>query len=102
MLFKCKASTLGWMLVLLANHPTIQKRMRDEIRQIVPNDRLPNLDDKHNLIYVEAFIHELFRFKGAVPITALRFTIIDSEVSGYFIPANTIVRFYFFQFLSVF
>ena len=102
MLFKCIASTVEWSLVLLANHPSIQKRMRDEIRQIVPNDRLPSLDDKLNLISVEAFIHEVFRFKVTTPITIFHFTTNDSEVLGYFIPANTLVRFYFFQFLSVF
>ncbi|ESO10870.1 hypothetical protein HELRODRAFT_150185, partial [Helobdella robusta] len=85
------ASMLQWALIIMANNISIQEKMRDELRRVVPHDRLPSLNDKPNLIYFEASVLELIRFKSAAPTSVPHTTISDCEISGYFIPADTFV-----------
>lgn len=39
------ATTIEWLVALLANHPEIQDKAYEEIKQVVGTDRLPNIDD---------------------------------------------------------
>jgi cytochrome P450 len=83
-----------WTIVLLAatkEGREIQAKMRREIDSVVPRDRLPALDDKSSLPYVEACILEIMRFKTISPLGNMHETKCDTEVNGYFIPAGTMV-----------
>jgi cytochrome P450 len=45
------ATSLEWMIAFLANHPEVQDKAYEEIKQVVGLDRLPNMDDgKESLI----------------------------------------------------
>ena len=82
-------NSLEWALILLANHPSIQARLQEEIDSVVPRDRLPCLEDKSKLPCVEATMMELMRIKTIAPLGLMHHTLRDTEVGGYFIPANT-------------
>jgi len=45
-----------------------------------------------SLPYVEATNLELLRYKTLTPLSVLHYTLNDTEVGGYFIPARTTVR----------
>ena len=81
------ATTLLWSLILISNHPAIQERLHKEIDSVVPGERLPSLSDK--LPYLEATILEVMRIKTIVPLGVPHMTLCDTEVDGFFIPANT-------------
>ena len=86
------ATTLRWTLVLLANHPDIQSRLQDEIDSVIPRgQRLPVLDDRPRLPFVEAFMLEVMRFKTILPLAVNHTTVCDTEAGGYRIPKNTLV-----------
>lgn len=85
------STTLMWSIMLLANHQDIQSRLQAEIDDVVPRDRLPSLDDRTQLTFVEAFILELMRYKTIVPIGVAHEASSDTVIQGFFIPANTIV-----------
>ena len=83
------ATTLHWALLLLANNPEIQSRLRQEIESVVPAERYPSLDDMAKLPYVEAAILELMRLTTLLPYSILHSAIADTEVGGFFVPVNT-------------
>jgi cytochrome P450 len=85
------AITIKWALVLLANHQDVQDRLHQEIDSVVDRRRLPSLDDRPNLPYVEAAILELMRCKTIAPLALLHETTCDTQVCGYHIPAGTVV-----------
>ena len=89
--FETSATTIRWALALLADHPDVQRRLQEEIDSVVPRDRLPSLDDKQKLPYMEAAILEIMRFKTLAPLGVPHITMCDTEVVGHFIPKGTMV-----------
>jgi len=87
--FETTQTTLLWLLVFIDNNPTIQKRLQNDIDDVIPRDRLPSLDDQPKLPFFEATILETMRFRTVLPLALPHLTLSDSEVCGYFIPANT-------------
>uniref|UniRef100_A0A8C3TZU1 CP2J2 protein n=1 Tax=Catharus ustulatus TaxID=91951 RepID=A0A8C3TZU1_CATUS len=72
------SSTLRWALLFMAIHPEIQGTVHKEI--VIGQARPPALEDRNNLHYTNAVIHEVQR-KGNV----------DAYVDGYFIPKGTVI-----------
>ena len=71
------SATILWCLVLLANYPTVQERLHREIDSVVPRDRLPSIDDKAELVYLdEAVVLETMRIRTMVPFSTVHSTLI--------------------------
>lgn len=49
-------------------YPHVQQRAQDEIDRVVGRARLPNLDDKDKLPYVNAMIKEVLRWAPVAPL----------------------------------
>ena len=49
------------------------------------------MEDKQNMPYVEAVLHEVLRFCNIVPLGIFRATTQDALVNGYSIPKGTMV-----------
>lgn len=86
------ANSIEWFFVYIANNPQVANRLQEEIDSVVPRDRLPTTEDQVRLPYVEATILELLRHRSPLPLALPHLTIHDTEVLGYFIPADTVVR----------
>ncbi|KAJ3532041.1 hypothetical protein NMY22_g7905 [Coprinellus aureogranulatus] len=79
------------VFLLLAMHPQVQKRAQKEIDEVVGFGRLPDFDDRPQLVYTTALIKEVFRLHPVLP-TALPHTSAEDDVyDGYFIPKGTVV-----------
>ena len=85
------STTIHWMVILIANHQEVQKRVQTEIDSVVERERLPVYEELSKLKYVEAVLLEMMRYKTVAPMALSHLTTRDTEVSGYFIPKNTIV-----------
>ena len=86
-------TTLKWCLILLANHPDVQTRLQKEIDSAVPRgERLPSLDDRPRLPFVEAALLEVMRFKTLIPLALPHRTLCETKVEEYSIPDNVVVR----------
>lgn len=62
--------TLGAALaavLLLAMYPEAQKKAQKEIDDVVGFGRLPDFNDRPELVYVTAFIKEVFRLHPVLP-----------------------------------
>ncbi|XP_056880939.1 vitamin D 25-hydroxylase isoform X2 [Takifugu flavidus] len=84
-------NTLRWAMLYMALYPNIQERVHREIDSVLANGRMPTLEDKQKMPYVEAVLHEVLRFCNIVPLGIFRATSQDANVNGYTIPKGTMV-----------
>ena len=76
------------MLILL-NHPEIQKHIQDEVDDVI-GKRRPSSEDRQSMPYLRAVVFELLRFVNVSYI--IHETTENTTLQGYSIPKNTSVR----------
>ncbi|XP_029293063.1 cytochrome P450 2K1-like [Cottoperca gobio] len=84
------ATTLRWGLLLMAKYPQIQERVQEELSGVV-GSREVRVDDRKNLPYTDAVIHETQRLANIVPLAIPHKTSRDVTFQGYFIKKGTTV-----------
>ncbi|XP_061893175.1 cytochrome P450 2K1-like isoform X2 [Entelurus aequoreus] len=84
------ANTLRWSLLLMAKYPQIQDRVQEELSRVV-GDRQITMEDRRNLPYIDAVIHETQRFANIAPTSIPHSTSRDVTFQGYFIGKGTTV-----------
>lgn len=60
------AATLTFALYMLAEHPDVAKKLRDEIIDQVGPDARPDYDNIRDMKYLRAFLNETLRLFPAV------------------------------------
>jgi cytochrome P450 len=80
------ANLLCWTLYLLARHPDILARVRQELDGL-PQGRIPNAEDLQQLAYTRAVLSESMRLRPPAGFL-LRKVNKDTEVDGYFLKAG--------------
>jgi cytochrome P450 len=75
-------------MLLMATHPEIQSKAQAELDEVVGTDRLPLLEDRPNLPYIENIIKEVHRFHPVAPML-LHTPTNDDTYNGFFIPKGT-------------
>ena len=65
-------STMISFFLVLALFPQVQRRAQAELDVVVGRDRLPTLDDRQRLPYIEALCKELMRWQMVTPIGTVR------------------------------
>lgn len=96
------------MMLAVMLHPELQRRAQDEIDIVTGRSRLPTLEDRPKLSFVDAMCREVLRWRPAAPLRRLNqqslqrggytcpFTDIphaateDRVYEGYFIPKGAI------------
>ncbi|XP_070704957.1 cytochrome P450 2K1-like isoform X2 [Pempheris klunzingeri] len=84
------ATTLRWGLLLMAKYPKIQERVREEVGRVV-GSRQVQLEDRRNLPFTDAVIHETQRLANIVPMALPHKTSQDVTFQGHFIKKGTTV-----------
>ncbi|KAI4876913.1 hypothetical protein NFI96_030221 [Prochilodus magdalenae] len=92
------ATTLRWGLLLMAKYPYIQVKLKvltpdraqEEIDGVV-GSRQPVVEDRKNLPYTDAVIHEIQRLANIVPMSVPHTTACDVHFQGFFIKKGTCV-----------
>ncbi|KAL7280059.1 hypothetical protein ACG7TL_006474 [Trametes sanguinea] len=74
----------------LSLYPDVQKKAQAELDAVIGPGRLPEHEDRDNLVYINALMKEILRWHLPVPIGIPHKTIEDDDFRGYFIPADTI------------
>ncbi len=85
------ANTIYTALVGLAHHPDVQKKMAEEMKRVLEDDRLPALEDMSDLPYCQAVMLEVYRFYAPDFLPGPRTTIRDCHFRDYFFPKGTMV-----------
>ncbi|XP_040212688.1 cytochrome P450 2K1-like [Rana temporaria] len=83
------ATTLRWGILLMMKYPEIQKKIQEEIRTHIKQGQMPTVDDRRNMPYTEAVVHEIQRFANIIPLNVPHTTPNDVYFRGYCIPKGT-------------
>uniref|UniRef100_A0A2I3GYJ5 Cytochrome P450 family 2 subfamily D member 6 n=1 Tax=Nomascus leucogenys TaxID=61853 RepID=A0A2I3GYJ5_NOMLE len=83
------STTLAWGLLLMILHPDVQRRVQQEIDDVIGQVRRPEMGDQARMPYTTAVIHEVQRFGDIVPLGVTHMTSRDIEVQGFHIPKGT-------------
>ncbi|XP_078001377.1 cytochrome P450 2U1-like [Glandiceps talaboti] len=84
-------SSMKWFLVEMMLNPKIQKKIHQEIDDVVGVDRRPVYADHDNLPYLKAAMYESLRLHSIVPLSLYHRTICTTSVNGCQIPDDTII-----------
>ncbi|XP_046381805.2 cytochrome P450 1A2-like [Haliotis rufescens] len=89
--FETTASTTRWMLLLMAANPNVQRRVQEELDDVVGSGRRPSILDRGQLVYTATVLHEINRFVALAPLSLPHLTITDTNLGGYSINKNTVI-----------
>ncbi|KAF4104218.1 cytochrome P450 2M1-like [Onychostoma macrolepis] len=85
------SSTLRHALLLMMKNPDIQERVQRELDEVIGQDRWPSVEDRQNLPYTDAVIHEVQRSMDLAPISVPHKMMCDTEYNGYVVPKGVMV-----------
>ncbi|KAM3610065.1 uncharacterized protein V6R79_024740 [Siganus canaliculatus] len=85
------SNTLLTAFLYLMNHPHIQERCQQEIDTVLEGKDQISYDDRNNMPYILAVIHEVQRMSDTVPLSVFHRVTKDTELMGYSIPKGTII-----------
>ncbi|CAJ1075060.1 hypothetical protein L3Q82_014178%2C partial [Xyrichtys novacula] len=84
------STTLRWSFLFMAKYPHMQEKVHEELSRVVGN-REVRVEDRKNLPYTDAVIHETQRLANIVPMNLPHQTSRDITFQGHFIKKGTIV-----------
>ncbi|XP_074182580.1 cytochrome P450 2D14 isoform X1 [Rhinolophus sinicus] len=87
------SSTLAWALLLMILHPDVQRRVQEEIDEVIGQERRPEMADQARMHFTMAVVHEVQRFADIIPLGLPHMTSRDIEVQGFRIPKGTTLIF---------
>ncbi|XP_023558295.1 cytochrome P450 2D17-like [Octodon degus] len=85
------ATTLSWALLLMILHPDVQRRVQQEIDEVIGQGRRPEMADQARMPFTNAVVHEVQRFADIAPMTLPHMVSCDVELKGYLIPKGTML-----------
>ncbi|NXW15640.1 CP2J2 protein, partial [Circaetus pectoralis] len=85
------STTVRWALLYMAMYPEIQARVQAEIDAVIGQVRQPALEDRNNMPYTNAVIHEVQRKSNIIPFNVPRLTVKDTVLDGFHIPKGTVL-----------
>ncbi|KAA8590516.1 hypothetical protein FQN60_014450 [Etheostoma spectabile] len=86
------SNTLLTGFLYLMTYPHIQERCQQEIDEVLEGKDRASFDDRHNMPYMQAVIHEVQRIANTVPLSVPHCTTKDTELMGYSIPRGEFVK----------
>ncbi|XP_059196409.1 cytochrome P450 2J6-like [Centropristis striata] len=85
------STTLRWAFLYMAKYPEIQEKVQAEIDSVIGQSRQPSMEDRANLPYTDAVIHEIQRMGNIVPLSLPHITNRDIQLGGYTIPKGVTI-----------
>ncbi|XP_075179674.1 cytochrome P450 2G1-like isoform X1 [Anomaloglossus baeobatrachus] len=82
-------TTLIYALLLFMKYPDITAKVHNEIEKVIGRNRCPKIQDRSQMPFTDAVIHEIQRFIDLIPMGLPRKTTEDITYRGYSIPKHT-------------
>ncbi|XP_047480020.1 cytochrome P450 2L1-like [Penaeus chinensis] len=87
--FDTTSNTLHWFILHMARFPEVQRRVQQQIDDVVPRDTLPSYQHKSRLPLLEATIQEVLRASSMIHNGVQRANETDTYLAGYLIPKGS-------------
>ncbi|KAL8188155.1 UNVERIFIED_CONTAM: hypothetical protein K2H54_062210 [Gekko kuhli] len=84
-------TTLYWAFLLMANYPDVQEKVQKEIDEVFGSSQLYSYQDRKNVPYTNAVIHEIQRSRYILLFGLPRQCSKDVNIFGFFIPKGATV-----------
>ncbi|XP_053328562.1 cytochrome P450 2G1-like [Spea bombifrons] len=85
------SSTLAYGLLILMKHPRVKERIQEEIERVIGRSRRPCMEDRAEMPYTEAVIHEIMRFADFFPLGVPHSVTEDTHFRGFTLPKGTTI-----------
>ncbi|KAM9839467.1 cytochrome P450 2F2-like [Aulostomus maculatus] len=85
------SNTLLTGFLYFMTHPHVQERCQREVDRVLGNKERASFDDRHNMPYIQAVIHEIQRIANTVPLSVPHCTTTDTQLAGYSLPRGTVI-----------
>ncbi|NWI96843.1 CP2J6 protein, partial [Pitta sordida] len=85
------ATTLSWALLFMVVYPDIQEKVQKELDAVLGSSKLIGYEDRRELPYTNAVVHEIQRYSNIILIALPRMSVKDTELLGYYVPKNTTI-----------
>ncbi|KZT40703.1 cytochrome P450 [Sistotremastrum suecicum HHB10207 ss-3] len=86
-------AALDTFIIAMMLNPKVQKKAQAEIDNLLQGERLPALEDRQSLPYLEAILKEVHRWQPVAPLGLPHAVIEDDEYNGMHIPAGSMIIF---------
>ncbi|KAG8228074.1 hypothetical protein J437_LFUL009046 [Ladona fulva] len=87
------SNTLSFGTMYLLHHPDVQEKLHEELDRVVGKDRVPTIEDRPNLPYLNATLMEIRRCCNVGSLTLPHRCTKDTMFRGYFIPKGASILF---------
>ncbi|KAK7349399.1 hypothetical protein VNO77_06733 [Canavalia gladiata] len=84
------AVLIEWILARMVIHPEVQRKVQEELDEVVGDSRAMTEDDLAAMLYLPAVVKEVLRLHPPGPLLSwARLAITDTTIDGYHVPAGT-------------
>ncbi|XP_010092319.2 cytochrome P450 71A1, partial [Morus notabilis] len=83
------STLMEWLMSELMNNPRVMKRAQEEVRRVVGEKAMVEINDIHRMDYLKCVIREALRLHPPGTLLIPRETSRSVEIRGYHIPAGT-------------
>ncbi|EUC67016.1 cytochrome P450 family oxidoreductase, partial [Rhizoctonia solani AG-3 Rhs1AP] len=84
-------NTLLMFFSAMVLYPKVQKKAQEELDSVIGNTRLPTIEDRNQLKYIEMIMQETLRWAPVTPIAIPHTCFQDDTYKGYYIPKGAIL-----------
>ena len=85
------AVTIEWAMSNLLNHPSMLRKLKDDIDSQIGQERLIDEPDLSKLPYLQNIIYETLRLHPPAPVLIPHMSSADCVVGGYDVPGGTML-----------
>ncbi|XP_062996482.1 cytochrome P450 2G1-like isoform X1 [Elgaria multicarinata webbii] len=80
------SSTLRFGFLILMKYPEVQAKVAQEIDDVIGRSRVPKVEDRTQMPYTDAVIHEIQRFGDVIPMNLPHAVTRTMQFRGYTLP----------------
>ncbi|CAH2080678.1 unnamed protein product [Thlaspi arvense] len=87
--FDTSSVAIDWIMTELIRHPRVMKKLKEELKNVVGDDRMVEEEDLAQLNYLDMIIKETMRLHPVAPLLGPRESTEDIFLDQYFIPSKS-------------